>query len=344
MFTYKVVARPAVRLFLTLSATILCCLSLTVASMAQTSSAGRKYSDWGPAVNLGCGTINSPANDFGPAISKDGLSLYFSSTRDDPNGDLYVAQRPSTSEPWGAPQNLGPTVNSAAAENNPAFSRDGHWMFFNSNRQGGFGDIDLWASYREHVHDDFAWQTPFNLGAGVNTNQFEAGASFFENEGGNAPLLFFGHGLSAATQGSTTDIWMSELLPDGTFGNARPVPELNSSTGDQRPQIRFDCLEIFFFSNRPGSMLNSSGTSSIDIWVATRNSVEDPWDTPVPLGPAVNSPFQDFQGHLSSDGLTLYFASTRPALDADGKQIPGCGGFDLYKSTRIKLKGEGRRD
>ena len=27
--------------------------------------AEHKYSDWGPAVNLGCGTINSPSNDFG---------------------------------------------------------------------------------------------------------------------------------------------------------------------------------------------------------------------------------------------------------------------------------------
>jgi len=68
-----------------------CLLPLTLPSAAQTTPellvsipgnkliadqalAERKYSDWGSAVNLGCGTINSAANDFGPAISKDAAS------------------------------------------------------------------------------------------------------------------------------------------------------------------------------------------------------------------------------------------------------------------------------
>ena len=310
--------------------------ALLVTGLLSTQAfAEHKYSDWGPAVNLGCGTINSPSNDFGPAISKGGLSLYFSSNRgasDPSNSKIYVAQRPSTSEPWGPPQDLGPIVNSPGG-NNPSFSRDGHWMFFNSARQGGFGDTDLWASYRAHVHDDFAWETPFNLGPGVNTAGFDAGASYFENEDGSAPLLFFGRGASGAMQGMTSDIWVAELLPDGTFGNARPVPELNSTQGDQRPSIRFDGLEIFFFSNRPGSTPNTMGVPTTDIWVATRNSIDDPWDPPVNLGPEVNSAFGDFNPYISPDGLTLYFASNRPAGS-------GCGGSDLYMTTRTKLRGK----
>lgn len=310
--------------------------------LSTAAFAERKYSDWGPAVNLGCGIINSRSNDFGPGISKDGLSLYFSSNRgasDPNNADIYIAQRPSTSDPWGPPQNIGSTINTPATESNPSFSRDGHWMFFNSNRSpGGFGDVDLWASYRAHVHDDFAWETPFNLGPGVNTAGFEAGASYFENEDGSAPLLFFGRGLSATTQATTTDIWVADLLADGTFGNARPVPELNSPVGDQRPSIRFDGLEIFFFSTRAGSN---------DIWVATRSGVNDPWDPPERLtnvGTPVNTPFGEFTPHISADGLTLYFGSSRPALDAQGNPVPGCGGFDLYMSTRTQLKGKSGQD
>jgi Tol biopolymer transport system component len=72
--------------------------------------------------------------------------LYFSSNRgasNPNNADIYLAQRPSTSDPWGPPQNIGSTINTPATENNPSFSRDGHWMFFNSNRSpGGFGDTD----------------------------------------------------------------------------------------------------------------------------------------------------------------------------------------------------------
>src|SRR5438046_7186823 len=32
------------------------------------------------------------------------------------------------------------------------------WLLFISTRAGGYGGEDIWASYREHTHDDFAWQ------------------------------------------------------------------------------------------------------------------------------------------------------------------------------------------
>lgn len=304
---------------------------LVAASVSGHAYAERKYSDWGPVVHLGCGTINSASDDQGPAVSKDGLSLYFGSDRASPGDrDLYVAQRPSVDAPWGVPRNLGPTVNSPGVDNIPSFSRDGHWMFFNSNRDGGFGDVDLWASYRAHVHDDFAWEAPFNLGprvntAGVNTAGFDGAASYFENEEGGSPLLFYSSGSSLAT----SDIWVAELRPDGTFGNAQLVAELSSPQADQRPSIRFDGLEIFFFSNRNGSTPNA-GVPSPDIWVATRNSVHESWGEPVNLGPIVNTPFNEINPHISADGQTLYFASNRPT---------GCGGNDIYMTMRAKLKG-----
>jgi Tol biopolymer transport system component len=303
-------------------------------SLAAQALAESKYSPWGPPVNLGC-VVNSASADLGPGITKDGLSLYFASNRADPGAsgdlDLYVAQRPSRDAPWGSARNLGPGINSPAIDNVVSLSRDGHWMFFNSNRTpGGLGDVDIWASFRDHVHDDSAWGTPFNLGPGVNSTGFDAGASYFENEDGSAPLLFFNRGLSRATQATTTDIYVSELQPDGTFGNARLVSELNSPQADQRPSIRFDGLEIFFFSNRSGSMVDALGSPSFDIWVATRDSPNDRWDTPVNLGSAVNTGGAEQNPYISPDGLTLYFASDRPG---------GCGGLDLYMTTRTKRKG-----
>jgi Tol biopolymer transport system component len=49
------------------------------------------------------------------------------------------------------------------------------------------------------------------------------------------------------------------------------------------------------------------------------------WSAPENLGPDVNSPFEDLAPHLSSDGLALYFASTRPESQ---------GGEDLWVSRR----------
>jgi hypothetical protein len=218
--------------------------------------------------------------------------------------------------------NLGPTINTAAAESIPAFSRDGHWMFFTSDRAGGFGNGDIWGSWRPQTHDDFGWQVPINLGAGVNTAALETGPGYFENEDAGAPQLWF---LSARPGGlGAGDLWMSELQPDGTWGPATSIPELNSSASDQRPNIRHDGLEIFFASLRAG------GVGAVDLWTATRDAVDAPWSTPINLGVGVNSSANEEQPYLFSDGKTLIFQSARPG---------GFGGADLWMTTRSKAHG-----
>src|SRR5947199_18605 len=52
--------------------------SLVMAS--NLAAAMPKFSKWSTPINLGP-TINSAANDVGPAISRDGLSLYLGSNR-----------------------------------------------------------------------------------------------------------------------------------------------------------------------------------------------------------------------------------------------------------------------
>jgi hypothetical protein len=311
---------------------VVAALWLSAEALAQS-----KYTDWGRPERLGCG-INSPSNDSGMAISKDGRSLYFSSTRPNPRNnaaEIYVAHRPSRTAPWEAPVSLGEKIGGGS---NPTFSRDGHWMFFNSARTGGFGDSDIWASYRKDVHDDFGWQPPFNLGSGVNSSGFEAGPSYFANEHGLTPQIFFGRGASGPAQATTTDIWVI-----GDFQNARPASKLNQDEdgnpqhGNQRPSVRFDGLEIFFYSRRPGSLLGADGNPSFDIWVATRTHVEDEWDVPVNLhaqnsaSADVNTEASEIHPHISPDGLTLYFASSRPSSDACS------GGLDIYVTTRERL-------
>src|SRR2546421_8826837 len=90
---------------------------------------------WPAPINLGS-AINATASDQGPAISPDGLSLYFTSNRTGGLGgfDMYVSQRASVDGLWGSPVNLGPALNTTSDEGNPAFSRDGRLLFFQSKR------------------------------------------------------------------------------------------------------------------------------------------------------------------------------------------------------------------
>jgi hypothetical protein len=297
--------------------------ALVLVSAFTTSRGAQKYSEWSEPINLGP-LVNSTELDRGPAISKDGLSLYFASSRLDGSGfggeDIYVSQRETRDSEWGPAMNLGPTINTTANEMVPAFSRDGHLMFFASNRPGSLG-VDIWVSRREHTHDDFAWQPAENLGAGVNAAGQDEGPSYFENDEVGVPQLYFSGGMNRP---GGAGIYVSEQAADGSFGPA--VRVLVSLGVTQRPSIRHDGLEIFFVSNRPGSIANSQ-----DLWVATRETVFDAWSEPINLGSPVNTELVDVQPYISSDRETLFFASTRPGA---------LGSADIYMSTRTKASGK----
>ena len=281
----------------------------------QMSVADTRWSEWSVPVNLGP-TVNSPFAENVPDVSRDGLSLYFSSNRPGGSGagDLWVSRRASVDDPWGVPVNLGPTVNSSAGDLGPNVSPDGHYLFFTSNRPGGLGLNDIWVSRRADVHDDFAWEAPVNLGSPINGPEFDAGAEL------RLPEFYFVLGPA----GTAFDIYVSTVRGN-RFESPQPVVELNSSANDLRPSVRFDRREIFFSSDRPG------GFGGDDIWVSTRQSAADPWTEPVNLGPLVNTPFNDLQPGLSEDGTMLFITSNRPG---------GMGAGDLYVSTRRRISRE----
>ena len=284
----------------------------------------KKSAGWSTPTNLGA-AVNSPFEEILPHISKDGLSLYFSSNR--PGGfgdfDIWVSQRAARGEAWGPPMNLGPVINTSFNDRAPALSRNGHYLFFASTRPGGFGLLDIWVSHRTRTHDDFDWEPPVNLGAGVNGTANDFGPDFLANDEIGMPVLFFG---SSRPGLGGFDIYISHLLANGSFGAATLITELSSPQNDLRPTVRPDGLELFFDSNRPGPP-GVLGIGLRDLWTSTRESVSEPWSTPTNLGPIVNSEFNEGFPALSSHGATLIFSSDRPG---------GFGGSDLYLSSRDK--------
>jgi hypothetical protein len=323
------------------------------------------------AINLSDGTlcpavVNSAFSDSHPAISKDGLSLFFASTR--PGGfgefDLWVTQRDTPDDCWQPPVNLGPVVNSAFRDFAPNLSTDGHWLFFHSNRTQSdavgkppCGGQDLYATHRQNKRDDFGWEAPINLGCTLNTSVDDAGPTFFEDDNTGILYLYFTRNNKANDPNSTFfDIYVSTCSADldtcntqNLWGPAVPVDALNSPFRDTRTAIRRrDGLEMILSTGRPGSL------GSEDLWVSTRATAQDQnWLPPVPINcdwlpalfpqqyldclphppdvPHVNSSAFDGSPALSWDGTELYFSSERTG-------VPGfAGGRDLYVSKRTKL-------
>ena len=113
----------------------------------------------------------------------------------------------------------------------------------------------------------------------------------------------------------------------GYFSDVQKLgPNVNSVGAEDTLQtISADGLTIIFTSFREG------GFGRADLYQATRVSIEEPFGPAVNLGPEVNTSAMDNFPSISSDGLTLYFASTRTG---------GAGNFDLYQATRATINDE----
>ena len=212
---------------------------------------------WGEPVNLGP-TVNRTNHDNSPRLASDGLTLWFSSwEREGGRGrsDLWVCTRPAPADPWGPPENAGPTLNSEEDDATPFLSADGLTLFFASDRQGGQGGLDLWMSTRRSARHP--WGKPVNLGAPVNTTAQETSPClssdgltlFFDSNGGG---------------GRHWDLWMStRRSPTEPFGE--PVnlgPTVNSAAYDNGPALSPDGRTLYFQSNRSG------GQGRDDLWQA----------------------------------------------------------------------------
>jgi len=106
---------------------------------------------------------------------------------------------------------------------------------------------------------------------------------------------------------------------DFTFGEPTNLgPTINSAYSDALDCFSADGLEMYINSDRSGYW---------DLWVATRETIDDDWGTPTNLGLTVTaSQTDDCCAFISFDGLELYFNSiNRPG---------GHGGWDTWVSTR----------
>ena len=110
--------------------------------------------------------INSISRETQPSLSHDGRFLYFTSARPGGYGgeDIWVSEK--INGEWTEPRNLGDAVNTSGHENAPFIHADGNTLYFASDLHNGFGDRDLFVSYR---YNDSLWTEPKNLGYPVNT-------------------------------------------------------------------------------------------------------------------------------------------------------------------------------
>jgi hypothetical protein len=259
--------------------------------------------------------IWSPGHDpQGCCFSRDGLELYFSSTRPGGYGffDIWVATRETVDAPWGEPLNLGSNVNGSAGETDPSISPDGLELYFTF-----YHDYDIRVCSRPSK--DAPWSNPKVLGPPVGVHD-----AYCPEVSADGLSLYFG---SRRTGGQGDwDIWISNRATTSDPWS-EPVnlgPIVNTGYYESYPSISSDGLALFFCSERPG------GYGSGDIWVTTRPTTDAEWGPPINY-PSLNQSFHDdnWSPAISPDGSVLYFetifnlwqSSITPIVDLNGDGI-----------------------
>jgi peptidoglycan-associated lipoprotein len=113
-----------------------------------------------------------------PALSDDGLTMYFSSNIFGGYGgsDLWKITRGSESDNlWNEPVNLGERINTAGNEMFPFVRKD--TLYFASNGHPGYGGLDI---YKAYPNGSGTW-TVENMGKPINSEADDFGI-IFENE------------------------------------------------------------------------------------------------------------------------------------------------------------------
>jgi hypothetical protein len=236
-----------------------------------------------------------------PSVSANGLSFYADAPDGSGGWEIWANTRETIHDDWLAETAIKPyPPNSSYSDGNPDISADDLTLFFNSNRPGGHGGVDMWLTTRATTDDP--WSEPVNLGPTINGPYLEAHPSISPD----GLSLFFcsdrpgGYGdrdIYLSTRVTVNDSWSEPV-------NLGPI--VNSPSLDDAPDISSDGLKLFFASDRPG------GYGGEDIYVTRRATTDEPWGVPKNLGPVINtsgSPYNDTPC-ISADGSILYWWST----------------------------------
>ena len=289
-------------------------------------------------------SLNQPGNKLEAAFS--------------PNGTLMVLVREGTGEAgddlflsswdgrlWSPPQPLT-SLNSPKNDRGPAFSRDGNFLYFASDREGGLGGYDIYVASR----DGTGWGNAKPLEDKVNSASNELGPA----PSADGKRLFF----SSDRNGDREDIFAAAIIAQPAATEKEPAPEtpkepidpapespalpsfsmaeavqdLNSEDDDVQAALTSRGNHVFLASNRDRDKKSGFGVYISRI-VAGKELPPEKVDLYIKEGNATDPA-------VRMDGFDLLFsADSRELSPAPGADNEDGTNYRLYRSTTREVFG-----
>lgn len=249
-------------------------------------------------INLG-ENINSNNDDFKAVNSGDGNTLVYMHRL-----PFYDAVYYSTKVDgqWTEPENITPQLMSDGDQYITYVSYDGKTLLL--TREDEFNS-DIYIS---HFVDN-RWSKSEPLGTNVNTKYWESHACMSKD----GKKLYFTSNRRGGV--GEMDIYVSDLTPEGIFGPAKNITELNTELNEDTPFITLDGKQLFFSSQ---GYMNMGG---YDIFVSHLEE-DNTWSVPENVGYPVSTTDDDlFYYPIENNKYALY-----SRIDT-----AGYGGMDVYK-------------
>jgi tetratricopeptide (TPR) repeat protein len=268
--------------------------------------------------NLGP-NVNSPYADYYPFVPSDESFIIFNTRRPDEGASItkedgtYPAAIYISKVIEGAfvkSKNIGPPIAKKEGEQEIiGLSATGEIMLLYYTNLKGVGDI-----YSTTTDKNKSFKPADKLDVNINSSKAEEIAACISSDGS---ILYFASNREGGKGG--TDLYLSRKLPDGKWGPPQNMgADINTPFDEDFPNVSADGKVIYFSSNGHTTM------GGYDIFKADLNAETNQFSNPKNVGYPINTPEDNYNFRISSNGRFGYIAALREG---------GLGDLDIYRVT-----------
>jgi outer membrane protein OmpA-like peptidoglycan-associated protein/tetratricopeptide (TPR) repeat protein len=216
----------------------------------------KQKGEWTKPIRMS-DSINTDSHDACLYLSPDGQMMYVYQFEEgaDAGGSIYESRL--VGKEWTKPEKLIADINSRYWETDASLNTSGNTIFFTSDRPGGNGEDnrDIWMMKKLPTGD---WAKIQPLPTSINT-PFDEESPYLHPDGKTLYFSSKGHNSMGGY-----DVFSTELLEDGTWGEVNNLGYPVNTTGD----------DVFYFPSVDGkrayfSSYREGGKGEQDMYVLT---------------------------------------------------------------------------